>query len=202
MRQGPALEDRAQAAPILPISGIRRSEWSPNHYDVMPLPKLAAVAKRNGIDIDHRAWAADLRLCGPIETARLDVRQRVACLSEQGVLLLLQRLVHTDTRWAAKYDTLRRVFLPKLEETELLESWNEDLVRPRVDDGADLEAELTKEAREFDELLRRLDPRLGEPIGTLLADDRRRSEAIRLVSAERRQRADAEVRGDSAGDPP
>src|SRR5579872_4718439 len=40
MREGAVLNKRAQAAPVIPISGVRKTEWTPDRFDIFPLPLL------------------------------------------------------------------------------------------------------------------------------------------------------------------
>jgi hypothetical protein len=185
MRKGAILEPQARAAPIMPVSGLRRSKWSGGHYDVFPLPLLAKVAARNGDGgVGNRAWGARVDLAAPAQTADLSVRRRVACLSPEGVLLLLQRLVHADTRFPVKIEHLRRTFLPKLDELDLLETWCDDLVDP---DG-DLEAQLASLALAFDQYLQVVDEATGMSIRDMLSSDTQAPIARRLIHAERRRR--------------
>lgn len=182
MREGPKLADRVQASPVFPIAGVRRTAWTPDRFDIFPLPCLRDVAKTNGFDIDHRAWAGDLRLAAPISSGLLDVRSRVACLSAEGVVLLLQRLVHCDTRAAIRLDTLEAVFLPKLNEAELLESWTEEILTAHPPD--DLPAGLAQCAQEFDAFLDMTDEHNEMSLRTMLGGPRHQPAAERLIWAE------------------
>jgi hypothetical protein len=153
MRRGAELEEWAKAAPIAPVDGVSKKKWTRGHLGVFPLPRLATIAKKNGFEVEDRPWGALLDFAAPIETAKLDVQRRVACLSPDGIHLLLQRLVHADTRVAVREDTLAAAFAPKLQEIEMLETWNEDLVRPQVDAGGDLAEELATGAQDFEEVM-------------------------------------------------
>lgn len=151
MRKGAVLEARARAVPIAPVSGLRKSEWSNGHYDVYPLPLLAQFTGKRA-PIANRSWGAILQLAAPIPTSSLSVKSRLVCLSPLGLHLLLQRLVHSDTRVAVKLSTLKRVFQPKLEEMELLESWVEELLEGQ-EGGNDFDQQLLTEANEFESFL-------------------------------------------------
>jgi hypothetical protein len=188
MRKGTALEARAQAAPVVQVSGVRRTVWTPDVFDVYPLPLLRDVSSANGFDVTHSPWAADLRLCGPVDTSLLDVRRRVACLSPQGILLLLQRLVHTDTRSAIRLDRLQEAFEAKLEEVEMLETWVEEIVSVQhLEDEAALAA-VAVATREFDDLLESIAAEYGVRVGELLNDFSRRIAVTRRVADERDSR--------------
>jgi hypothetical protein len=188
MRKGAELEERARAAPVAPVDGLSRKRWARGHFDVFPLPLLSTVAEQNGHKIEDRGWGVLLELAGPIETTQLDVTRRVACLSPEGIHLLLQRLVHADTRFPVREDLLASTFAPKLEELELLQTWNEELVAPVVEDGADLETELLKAAQAFDEMLNATEGHGGTSLRAMLESRTRAGEAQRLLAAEIRRR--------------
>lgn len=153
MRKGAALEDRVRAAPVAPVDGLSQSRWANGYYNVFPLPRLSDVAKSNGFDTPPRSWGALLAVAAAVRTSDLDVTQRVACLSPEGIKLLLQRVVHADTRVAVRPDTIASVFRPKLEEIELLESWTEAVVPPMLASGTDRASALISAASSFEEFL-------------------------------------------------
>jgi hypothetical protein len=105
--------------------------------------------------------------------------------------LLLQRLVHTDTRAVVRVRTLGEVFAPKLEEVELLESWLETLVPDG--EGDDIRIVLADETAEFDRFLSASDSRLECSPRALLESDLRRGEGRRLIEAEIERRLSAKV---------
>jgi hypothetical protein len=189
MRHGAQLESRARAAPVIPITGLSTTKWAAGHYNVFPLPLLHAIAAENGFTVDERAWGAHLELAAPADTTRFDVTQRVACLSPEGVHLLLQRLVHADTRVPIRLDTLAAVFAPKLEELELLETWQEELAAPILARGGKVAATLAIAAADFEAYIAAAQSQGNESLRILLDDPRRASEARRLVAAEIRRRS-------------
>lgn len=192
MRKGAELERRARAAPVTPVRGLSPRRWARGHFDVFPLPLLAEVARGNGFNVLDEPWGALLQVAGPIATEQLDVERRVACLAPEGIHLLLQRVVHADTRFPVREDLLASVFAPKLEELEMLQTWNEEIVAPLVDDGADRRAELRNAAVEFDGILSSLEHRGDKSIRELLESDTRAGEAHRLFAEQiRRRRSDA-----------
>jgi hypothetical protein len=186
MRKGAELEPRARAASIAPVQGLSKKKWPRGSFNVFPLPLLSAVAAANGFDINDEQWGALLELAAPIETSQLDVTRRIACLSPKGIHLLLQRIVHSDTRFPVKEMTLAKVFSPKLEELEMLQTWNEDLVEPNVSSGADLVEALLAAARAFEVVMNTGEPSLRE----MLESGTRAGEAQRLLAAEIRRRRD------------
>ncbi len=52
-----------------------------------------------------------------------------------------------------KLETLAETFAPKLEELEMLQTWNEELVAPRVESGENLLEHLLMEAQEFEDVM-------------------------------------------------
>jgi hypothetical protein len=189
MRKGALLEPRVRAAPLAPVDGLSRKKWARGHFNVFPLPVLAPVARENGFELDDRGWGVLLELAAPVSSAELDVRNRVACLSPIGIQLLLQRLVHADTRYPVREELLAEVFAPKLEEFEMLENWNEELVAPSVDaSSSNLQGRLIRGAVEFEEALQTLKAGDGTTVRSMLDSGTRASEARRILAAEIRRR--------------
>jgi hypothetical protein len=191
MREGGKLEDRARAAPVIRKDGLRKSQWTHKYVDYFPLPLLSRFAKANGFEIENLPWGADLQLAGPISTSDLDVRRRVVCLRAEGVHVLLQRLVVADTRVAVKIESLALQIAPKLDEIELLQTWNEDLVMPKADAGGDLVEELLAAANEFDAVCEATSEDRPTSIHDLLASSDTRGEGQRLLLRELKERREA-----------
>lgn len=141
-----------QAAPVVNYQQVPLENWRTGHLRVLPLPDL------QGADSAPRAALFDQ--VGLFLTDELDLDRRLACLSDEGILLLQQRFVCCLTRVNLKLSTLDVASRHVLEEAELLEEWNETLARPRVGDGEDLASVLEDEAAEFDALLSAGDPQL------------------------------------------
>lgn len=80
----------------------------------------------------------------------VDLSQRVATLSEEGLLLLQQRYVHCLTRVVISLPRFERQSAAVLAEAELLEEWNEALASARVADGSTLVDAVDAEAVDFD----------------------------------------------------
>ena len=187
MRKGAKLEPWARAAPVLPLQGFSKKKWTKGHIDVFPLPLLAAIAAANQFEIDDRGWGVLLGLAAPVATERLDVRKRLACMSPKGIHILLQRLVHADTRVPVRDDLLAEVFAPKLEELEMLQTWNEEFVLPKVEhDGADLFTELDVEAKRFDDVMNSTSPSRTQSIRSLLETEGGHGAAQRLFATDMR----------------
>ena len=188
MRKGAAIEPRARAAVVAPVDGVSKKKWTPGYFDVFPLPLLSAIAKENGFEIAARGWAALLQVAAPIATEDLDVRRRVACLSPKGIHLLLQRLVHADTRFPVREELIEEVFAPKLEELEMLQTWVEEFVLEELEAGADFDEALVAATRDFEAVMTG-----GEkPLRLLLESGEHSGEAHRLFAAEMRRRREAQ----------
>ena len=183
MRRGAELEPWARAAPVLPVHGFSKKKWTRGHFGVFPLPLLRGVATDNGFDIPDQGWAALLDFSAPVETAELDVRQRIACLSPDGMHLLLQQLVH-ETWVAVATKTLSRVFAPKLEELEMLQTWNEELVAKKVDAGGDLYEELAAAAGAFESVMSETNENRPISLRAMIEGGSSAGEAHRLFVAE------------------
>lgn len=96
--------------------------WT-GHVGKMPLPELIPsleTGKRH-----QAAFFDELYLVGPDDLA-LD--ERLACLSQTGVNLLLQRWVHHNSRVVVSTATYQEVSSPAYEEADLLEEWCEERV--------------------------------------------------------------------------
>lgn len=188
MRRGPDLEPWARAAPVVPLQDLSKKKWTNGHIGVFPLPLLCEIARESGFEIENRGWGAQLEFAAPIETTQLDVGVRLACLSPVGIHLLLQRLVHADTRVPVRDDTLAKVFAPKLEELEMLQTWNEELVAPKVEAGGNLPTELLFAAKEFDAVMNEESEQRPVSLRKMLEADGRAGEAHRLFASELRSR--------------
>lgn len=105
-------------------------DWT-GHLSKMPLPDLipdAATGRRNQaafFDEPYLASADDLTL-----------DRRIACLSQTGVNLLLQRWVHHNSRVLVETSKYQDVSSSAYEEADLIEEWCED----RLTEGLDIRA--------------------------------------------------------------
>ena len=185
IRKGPVLEPRAKVAPVVRAQGVSKSKWTNGYFDFFPLPGLRNVAAENGFAVDDRAWGALLKEAAPVDTESLTVANRAACLGPEGIRLLLQRLVHSDTRVAVKPLAIEATYKPEAEELELFETWNTDLVPPRLANGEPLDEALVAEAREFDAFVGSGSPSPRQ----LLRQADTISQGRRLITQEIRRRA-------------
>jgi hypothetical protein len=184
MRDGAMLKPRLRAAPVVPVNGVSSRKWTRGFYDIFPLPKLCETAELGGLVLEKHGWAALLDLSGPTSTDVLNIQRRFACLSPAGIHLLLQRLVHADTRVPVNLKTLAATFAPKLVELDMLYTWNEELVPARLETGGSLEDALLVAAQEFEDVANA--PVGDSSIRMMLAEISKPGEAGRAGEAQRR----------------
>ncbi len=176
MRAGPALRQRLQAVRVGPYELLTDSNWRSGHLRVMPLPDLRDPS--TGV-VHHAALFDDI---GVVESADLDVAQRIAVLSDLGVRILQQRLIVYYTRYAAvDLATLDEASRPAMDEADLLEEWNENLCGDLT--GERLLARLTEEAREFEAFIQSADEN-GRTVQQMLKEPQNRAAGRRRVRAE------------------
>ncbi len=143
MRAGAHLKSHVQMAVVDRGNPIAVDGWTGN-YGAMPLPDLDQVG-----DLTSRAM---FELAGRVPTDVLHPSRRIACLSQVGILLLLQRLTFHMTRYALPLEALHASIDYVLVEVELLEDW----MRERLAiDGSDAELaqRIREHEQEFDRLL-------------------------------------------------
>jgi hypothetical protein len=178
MRRGARLRERVQVVRVRDEPGLPRHGWPTGQYRLMPLPELVR---------DRRcAGAFDETTMVPIAT--LLGTHRIGCLSEYGILVLQQRLVHHLTRVAMRLQTLRRASIHVLEEVDLQEDWN--LALATSEDPDQLAEALRREATEFDAFMNGPLRDDGEPRRAALKDELRRSDVRRSVQREIARRRD------------
>lgn len=167
--------------PRLMVAEVRRhriisiEEWS-GHLSKMPLPEL-----HPGVDSTKRHQAAVFDqplLVGPDD---LDIEKRVACLSQIGVNLLMQRWVHYNSRAVVSTATYQEVSSAAYEEADLIEEW----VDVRLGAGLDIR-EATSEAIAW----LREDAGAGAMRQALLEDPQARSTIRRQLRAALQKLAD------------
>lgn len=162
MRNGPRLKDHVQVVRVVKCEPMKLEAWPKSFYDRMPLPDLTVVIDPDDVSSDdpeaeievrteEGAHAALFELRGRVESTRLQLDQRVACLTDQGVAFLHQRMSHNETRYAPDVGALVTACTPVFAEIELWEQWNERLVDPAtLSDPVRLQAELDRVGEIFD----------------------------------------------------
>jgi hypothetical protein len=171
MRDGPHLRDRLMMCRVAERTSIPLAKWADGHYGVMPLPDLYGTPSLG--------YRAIFDLAGRVATDDLSLSNRVACLEERGVALLLQRLVFSYTRAPIDADTIHESVAHLLAEAELLEEWVEARTEC-VDTEPDADAIRAAEA-EFDALMSKADE-LGVTNRSKLRDPATRASVRRLVA--------------------
>jgi hypothetical protein len=144
MRAGAHLRSRIQVAPVARFQTLSSDQWR-QFYKVMPLPDLF---------MDGKGYAAPFDLSSPLDTSALDLAERVACLSEYGVLVMFQRHVRHLTRFELGIRSLEPVMRAVFTEVELQDEWNQALARKGLDEGAAVADVLAEQEEAFDDFMR------------------------------------------------
>jgi len=167
---GVDLVPRILVAEVEPAPLLSTEQWK-GSFKLMPLPGLLEAV---GGDSGHRAGKFNqILVVTPEDLAAYD---RVACLSEVGVNLLLQRWVHHNSRVIVPTHLFAEVTAGPSAEAELTEDW----VSERVTQGAD-PAAAEHECHDF---LRSQLSADGPTRQDALRDPQRRSEVRRAARAQ------------------
>jgi hypothetical protein len=172
LRAGAVLKQRLQAAPVRRAKHISPADWAASFQRHMPLPGL----------LQNKAYMATLTESSIVTPSQLAGADRIAALSEDGILLLQQRLVWAMTHAVIRLDTLAEYSAPAFAEIELLEEWNDALC---ADDEADRPKRLAAIAEEFETYIR------TSSVQADLAQERKRGDARRRARNELGRRVDA-----------
>lgn len=105
-------------SPLFPFA-----EWK-GRYKLMPMPELSG-------ETGH--FAAHLQEPYLIEAKSLAQSNRIACMSQAGVNLLLQRWVHHNSRAIIPTSNYQDVTAVQFEEADLIEEWCEDRITSSTD---------------------------------------------------------------------
>ena len=128
IRRGLVLIPKVLVAEVRPEGVQRPSRWT--HLPrQMPLAELVVdgrPAHYAGFFVDHQLVRAE----------SLDINRRIACMSQRGVNLLLQRWVHHHSRVIVPTFNYQDVTSPQYEEADIIEEWCLD----REDDGVSASA--------------------------------------------------------------
>jgi len=191
MRRGPALEEYVRVAPVVVDERLSARKANVKIADLFALPRLKDFFYGEDC-LAAGPWGVRVDRAAPIASSTLKLDHRRACLSGYGVALLFQCIAFSDTRVLIREDTIEARLAPKLIEIEWLENWNEDLVKPRIEKGADLEAALAAEAVEFDGVMT-ADRGEARTLQTMIND----LTALPPVEAERIMSAELRLRRES-----
>lgn len=129
IRAGVALLPKLLVAEVNPSGKLHPSQWAGGSYKQLPLAEL----QQGGKPADFAAFFIKHHLVTPAE---LDAADRVACLSQRGVNLLMQRWVNHNSRVVVPTQMYQEVSAPQFEEADMMEDWCTD----REDDGITVEA--------------------------------------------------------------
>jgi len=128
-------------ARVRPFSVLQRSAWDTNGK-LMPLPDL-----RPSISSNQRHQAAFFDDTYHVHPDDLDLPSRIACLSEIGTYLLLQRWVYHSSRVVVPSFDIEAMNSHVYAEADLLESWCESAIAG----GVSMDVALADAARWLDE---------------------------------------------------
>lgn len=118
---GVRLHSRLIVAELRNHKIIPPEDWVSGHFAKMPLPELvtrATSGKR------HQAAFFDELYLASSDALELD--NRIACMSQSGVNLLLQRWVHHNSRVIVPTFNYHSETSPAYEEADLIEEWCEE----------------------------------------------------------------------------
>jgi hypothetical protein len=134
---GLTLAPKLLVVEVTPHELIRPSQWIGKNFRYMPLPDLT--------DTVGEHFVAEFSEFHKVTPTELDVDKRIACMSELGVGLLMQRWVNHNSRVIIPTESYQEFCAPQFDEAEIMEVWCTD----RADDGIDAETA----TREIDQWL-------------------------------------------------
>lgn len=122
---GVTLAPKLLVAEVQNYQLVQPSLWAGKFYRVFPLAALTETS--------NSCYAAVFSEHHLVTPRQLDVESRIACLSQKGVNLLLQRWVHHNSRVVVPTHIYQDSSGPQYEEAEIIENWCTE----RADDGID-----------------------------------------------------------------
>jgi hypothetical protein len=155
MRDGYVIKPAVQAIRVVRAPVVELSDWK-RHYDRMPLPNLCGQSNDDAVLEPDDSYAAIFDLRGRVRSNAFALEKRRACLSEEGVGFLHQRMGHADNRYAPAVDDLVVACASPFAETELAEDWNSTIPDIESVDAALRDKKLLDAAKEFDDVLSEL----------------------------------------------
>jgi hypothetical protein len=112
-----ALQPRIACVRVVAFQSVPYRRWPTGFFNHFPLPAIA------GVDTQ----AADLQEWLTVEDSELHRERRRLTLTEWGVIVMQQRLIHSLTRFVAPTSALEEAARPVLREAELERDWVEGL---------------------------------------------------------------------------
>jgi hypothetical protein len=164
-----ALQPRIACVRVVSFQAVPYRRWPAGFFNHFPLPDVSGAGTQ----------AADLQEWLTVDSAQLDRGHRRLTLTEWGVIVMQQRIIHSLTRFVVPPTALEEAARPVLREAELERDWVETL-----DGIGSLEQRIT----DFNAFMGEADRR------TRLRDRTKESTMRREVAAEiraRRSTADA-----------
>lgn len=123
IRRGVSLVSRILVAEVEPHGLLAPSKWAETDFRRMPLPEIAHGKTDNA--------AANFDKHCVLLSKDVDLSKRIACMSQKGVNLLMQRWVHHNSRAVIPSHDYLEVTAAQFEEADLIEDWCHD----RADDA-------------------------------------------------------------------
>lgn len=118
---GVKLIDRVMVAEVLPYQMLTPTQWTSSNHKIMPLPELMPDGK-------PQHYAAFFKKMWVVAADDFDPAKRVACMSQIGVNLLLQRWVHHNSRVVVQTSKYQDVSSGEFAEADIIEDWCEERV--------------------------------------------------------------------------
>lgn len=143
MRMGITLRPRITMIPVNQYS-MQPSDWR-RRFRIMPLPELLGPGEPN--------FMADMTDFVSVASGDLQPEMRVASLSNEGVLLLQQRLVFTQTRLLLDLDRFHEQMAPTFTELELQEEWAEEALAATSQDATEVAGVVDAAAKQYQDWL-------------------------------------------------
>jgi len=114
--KGGQINDRVMLAAVTPHDTLRPSVWASGYFDRAPMPDLEGKPGCFVVYLDN---------IGKTRAELINKSERIACLTQFGVNLLQQRLIHHLTRLEVPTWQLQQAFSHTYEEADLMEDWND-----------------------------------------------------------------------------
>ena len=163
-RDGVHLTECLLVARVDIAADVPLARWVDGNYKIMPLPEMLAAG--------GQSYSLAYDLCGRVASGELESAERLACLDPFGICLLLQRMVHHQSRVIVPTSKFHEACAHVFEEVDLTEEW--------LDAARGVGEDLDASAVEFHEFLRA--PREDErALQDSLRDPARRAHVRRIV---------------------
>ncbi|OBK13969.1 hypothetical protein [Mycobacterium asiaticum] len=133
---GVTLVPRILVAEVQKAAILTPSKWASGHFKQMPLADLIPGTE----DKASQHYSAMLHMPHLATPAELQAATRIACMSQTGVNLLLQRWVHHNSRAIVATHLYQEVSSAQFEEADITEDWCID----REEDGVDIATATTQ----------------------------------------------------------